>query len=553
MTVPQLLDQSLTVSIILVTGKPFSDPTLPLHRDPSPPSRSHSPYRGWQLRRNPHFWPATAATTPGNGFRGGWSRPCDPYEFPERQAPRTERLRLKHGGNRANWACCGSRSIYSILTDLPFFNAIYFWLEYTVRQVYRHALLRLPSLYFRRVWRIIFEAQVTRAELNQIIQQRQLGTDFPIQVQWIPPVVSPGLARFRNEWEEFIDNLLKEWKTFNVVSALLLSAILTIFQLDGTNQPITRTAALASLGSGLWSLIYGGVFVVRFQSMKDMVKASRWAEAAQESVQAIFWNIWVFLALPAISLAYSIIFFFISVMSFVWTTGTDATPSPVPERLAFIPRIIVTGIFALGMVYFVFVIRTFKSYSDPWPSQVVDMAEAVLTPRGPNPPLGNPPPGTNDRVSDIQREARERRSSFRRFGNPDVYLRQPGTGTHSAPVLPTQGALGLDPSPLPQPVGGFVSAAEKRNVFVGSSAMPVASGSQFHSSPPHNSIPFSSMVMPDQRPPSYGYPPEKTAAPLEEQGDTGSRRRGSPLKMGDMPLPEEKSGDSDEESYIGII
>lgn len=73
--------------------------------------------------------------------------------------------------------------------------------------------------------------------------------------------------------------------------------------------------------------------------MKDMVKASRWAEAAQDTVQAIFWNVWVFLALPVVrhllftrkatdsrtpltkvSLAYAIIFFFISVMSFVWTT-----------------------------------------------------------------------------------------------------------------------------------------------------------------------------------------------------------------------------------------
>lgn len=80
----------------------------------------------------------------------------------------------------------------------------------------------------------------------------------------------------------------------------LCSAILTIFQIDGSQQPITRTAALASLGSGLWSLIYGGVYVVRFQSMKDMIKASRWAEAAQDTVQAIFWNVWVFLALPAV-------------------------------------------------------------------------------------------------------------------------------------------------------------------------------------------------------------------------------------------------------------
>ena len=81
----------------------------------------------------------------------------------------------------------------------------------------------MPSLYFKRVWRIINEAQVSQPELTRIIQQRQSGGEFPIADQWIPPVVSPGLARFRYEWEYFIDTLLKEWKTFNVVSALLLS------------------------------------------------------------------------------------------------------------------------------------------------------------------------------------------------------------------------------------------------------------------------------------------------------------------------------------------
>ncbi|KAG8932248.1 hypothetical protein FRC01_014889 [Tulasnella sp. 417] len=402
-----------------------------------------------------------------------------------------------------------------------------------------------------------------------MIQQRQSGMDFPIQVQWVPGVVSPGLARFRNEWEDFVDNLLKEWKTFNVVSALLLSAILTIFQIDGSNQPITRTAALASLGSGLWSLIYGGVYVVRFQSMKDMIKASRWAEAAQDTVQSIFWNVWVFLALPAVSLAYSIIFFFISVMSYVWTTGTDANPSPVPENLAFIPRTLVTCIFGLGLVYFIFVVRTFKSYSDPWPSHVVDMAEAVLTPRGRELSARDLVPGQTDgrgRAEELQREARERRTSLRRFGSPDIYYRQPyppTTGTHSAPVLPTQGMLGLDPSPtsppLPVPTplgapGGIIGASDRRNIFVGSSTMPIPGGGQFSTSPPHDMIPMPN-VGGAERPPSYGYPPEKTTGqPFEEQGDAAGRRWGSPLKMDAMPLPKEKSESTDDnESFIGII
>lgn len=36
------------------------------------------------------------------------------------------------------------------------------------------------------------------------------------------PVPSVGLERFIQEWEGFIDGLIKEWKTLNIVSALLL-------------------------------------------------------------------------------------------------------------------------------------------------------------------------------------------------------------------------------------------------------------------------------------------------------------------------------------------
>lgn len=37
--------------------------------------------------------------------------------------------------------------------------------------------------------------------------------------------VSPALVRFKRSWEAFVDSLIKEWKTFNLVSALLLSCV----------------------------------------------------------------------------------------------------------------------------------------------------------------------------------------------------------------------------------------------------------------------------------------------------------------------------------------
>jgi len=36
-------------------------------------------------------------------------------------------------------------------------------------------------------------------------------------------IVTPALRKFKQSWEMFIDSLLREWKTLNVVSALLAS------------------------------------------------------------------------------------------------------------------------------------------------------------------------------------------------------------------------------------------------------------------------------------------------------------------------------------------
>lgn len=44
---------------------------------------------------------------------------------------------------------------------------------------------------------------------------------LPYPDEWVPPIVTPALARFKFSWEQFIDSLLREWKTLNLVSALL--------------------------------------------------------------------------------------------------------------------------------------------------------------------------------------------------------------------------------------------------------------------------------------------------------------------------------------------
>ncbi|KIJ33183.1 hypothetical protein M422DRAFT_35560, partial [Sphaerobolus stellatus SS14] len=148
-------------------------------------------------------------------------------------------------------------------------------------QFYRHLLLRLPSIYFARVSHVFVDAEVSRPEVQRMIDERNQheGYWWPADHEWVSPNVSSSMIRFKESWEGFIESVLKEWKTLNVVSALLLTAILAIFQIEGAAKAIAiRTSASLSLICALMSLIYGCVYILRFATMKSMYRAFKWAE-----------------------------------------------------------------------------------------------------------------------------------------------------------------------------------------------------------------------------------------------------------------------------------
>ncbi|KXN91132.1 hypothetical protein AN958_02816 [Leucoagaricus sp. SymC.cos] len=288
------------------------------------------------------------------------------------------------------------------------------------RLIYLNLLLRLPALYFSRVARIFRDAEISRPDIERMIEAGEyciLPPPFDPQIDdsalyvtqplyvsqestndrrrdggkergqlprsgaahsgrgplsntqeaCPPPIVTPTLTRFKHSWEVFIDSLLREWKTLNVVSALLASAILTIFQIpDAAGDPVTRTAAILSLICSLMSLTYGCMYIVRFSTMRSMVRASKWAEEARRTNTAILWNVWVLLAMPAVWLAWSMVIFIVTILSFVWRTGSEADPSggrpPLSTTAALGPRIAITFLVFIGLVYIVLIVRTLKSY-----------------------------------------------------------------------------------------------------------------------------------------------------------------------------------------------
>ncbi|KAF9040780.1 hypothetical protein BJ165DRAFT_1492109 [Panaeolus papilionaceus] len=305
-----------------------------------------------------------------------------------------------------------------------FRDALRFFGDTLPRQLYLNILLRLPAMYFSRVARVFEEAEVSKPDILRMMnagygnsrltngpqptqpmgasgqssptppdnaasapQHRYpptinaLGmvgqiaaapvgsaifTPLPFPDEWTPGTVSPGLIRFKHSWEEFIDSLLKEWKTLNVVSALLASAILTIFQVpEAADDPVTRTLALLSLVCALMSLSYGCMYIVRFGTMRSMFHASRWAEEAQKTKTSILWNAWVLLATPAVWMSWAMLLFISAILCFVWRTGSELDPAdrpPLTAKLALIPRVIISTVLFIGLIYIFAIIRTLKKY-----------------------------------------------------------------------------------------------------------------------------------------------------------------------------------------------
>ena len=95
------------------------------------------------------------------------------------------------------------------------------------RQIYLHFLLRLPYMYFSRVARIFQEAEATLVQIKEGILSAAIQLKEPVKTfadAWkLEPVESVEYSKLRKTWQSFIDSLIKEWETLNIISVLLLS------------------------------------------------------------------------------------------------------------------------------------------------------------------------------------------------------------------------------------------------------------------------------------------------------------------------------------------
>jgi hypothetical protein len=94
-----------------------------------------------------------------------------------------------------------------------------FWLDSLPRWTYQYLLLYLPALYFGRVARIFEEADLGLPEIKRFALQTATDGKFDLYTM----EKMPQYRRLRATWQSFIDDVMREWKTFNIISVLLLS------------------------------------------------------------------------------------------------------------------------------------------------------------------------------------------------------------------------------------------------------------------------------------------------------------------------------------------
>lgn len=81
----------------------------------------------------------------------------------------------------------------------------------------------------------------------------------------------------------------------------------------------------------------------------------------------------------------SMIAFVISIMSFVWRTGTTTETEPMSPTQALVGRIVVTAFLVVGIAYFVLIIGTLQRYGDmlddQWRQKVISIVETATNER----------------------------------------------------------------------------------------------------------------------------------------------------------------------------
>jgi len=258
------------------------------------------------------------------------------------------------------------------------FWSLYSFLGILIYALYLCFLLGLPLRYTSRVTKVSNQVNTSMAEIkNSVLEISAAQSGDSGQTLRFPgPLTSfhsrdapmPLHEDLKHAWDSFIDSLMQEWRMLNVISILVLSAIVAILQIQSAvDDPFTRFSGLLSLICVFISVAYGCVYSIRFDTIRETRKAVEWTCEARNAKSSKFWNVSILLAMPLIWLAWSILIYLVCFLSFVWRTGTTPSSQSSPTVTAHDilgPRITISVIIAVALTCFILILTTFRKYGN---------------------------------------------------------------------------------------------------------------------------------------------------------------------------------------------
>ncbi|KIK69933.1 hypothetical protein GYMLUDRAFT_53064 [Collybiopsis luxurians FD-317 M1] len=228
-------------------------------------------------------------------------------------------------------------------------------LNRTLQQCWLSVFFRLPALYQSRMLQIGTDSGVEAVDLHVMSTTfSSLWRQEFVGAQGNHVAVSPELMHFKAAWEVLVDDLLAEWKTFNIISALLQTAIPVLLGLDNQSgpDPITRTGVMLSFICAGIALLCGSFCLLRFGSMRKMPKAAKWIQEAHKSDQLMWWNSFIVVSMPATWLAWAVLFFLATMMSYIWNNSfqNNSAVNQISEHTAQSLRITITAVLGFGIL-----------------------------------------------------------------------------------------------------------------------------------------------------------------------------------------------------------
>ncbi|KAF9450594.1 hypothetical protein P691DRAFT_700896 [Macrolepiota fuliginosa MF-IS2] len=226
----------------------------------------------------------------------------------------------------------------------------------------------LVSLYFGRIKILSRDVKSAKDAVDNLARELDItnGAEFLDRLddhEFDAHVDSMGgYHRFEKKWTSLVQKLTEEWKTMNIVSALLIPGLLTMFQIDSAaGDPVTRYLAFCSLILATFSLLFGCFFVIQFTRTHRVIMGMEWAWSDNPSNVDKFWNVGIVLSAPAVSLAWSIISFLACMVAFMWRSGVNPPDAFSTSRGAerglriFLSAIVTWEVMFLALSVYVFV------------------------------------------------------------------------------------------------------------------------------------------------------------------------------------------------------